>query len=266
MTFGRISLAEQLLWSSAGILLFLFALSLGLHFIDNRMIGNAGVWEKPMKFQISLAVHLASIALVVGLLGEFHRNSFLIVATVIACVAATAFEIAYIMVQAARQQQSHFNLSTPFYKTMYVLMASGAVIISLTAGVVGAAAWLYGKTQIEPALRLSILIGFVGGAALTLIAGFAIGGRLNPIVGDLTQNYIRMPVTGWSLSSGDLRVPHFLATHTVQAIPLAGLIASRLLSPAGAVAAVLLAALLWAAATWLAFQQAWAGRPFTSFF
>ena len=31
-----------------------------------------------------------------------------------------------------------------------------------------------------------------------------------------------MPVTGWNREGGDLRVPHFFATHMMQILPLAG--------------------------------------------
>jgi hypothetical protein len=64
------------------------------------------------------------------------------------------------------------------------------------------------------------------GAVLTMIVAFTMGGRLDRYIG-ATAAGSRMPLTGWSLVGGDLRVPHFLATHSMQAVPLAGLVIER---------------------------------------
>ncbi|MGL4242404.1 MAG: hypothetical protein ACRCTI_14950, partial [Beijerinckiaceae bacterium] len=62
-------------------------------------------------------------------------------------------------------------------------------------------------------------------------------------------------------TGGDLRVPHFFATHLAQALPVLGFIVDRLRLPArrwwiatGAAVGVLVVA--------LTFAQALAGRPF----
>ena len=43
---------------------------------------------------------------------------------------------------------------------------------------------------------------------------------------------------GWSREVGDLRLPHFLATHAMHVIPLGGVLAARLLPPKAALRAV----------------------------
>jgi hypothetical protein len=70
-----------------------------------------------------------------------------------------------------------------------------------------------------------------------------------------------MMFTGWSLTGGDLRVAHFLATHMMQAVPIAAVIAvsarTGFLAPYG----LLLFAALWAAWTLAEFSVALAGEP-----
>ena len=70
-----------------------------------------------------------------------------------------------------------------------------------------------------------------------------------------------LPLVGWSTAGGDLRVPHFFATHAAQAVPLFALAWQRLrpASPALSVTAFLT---LYAAFTIAVFVQALMGLPF----
>jgi hypothetical protein len=63
------------------------------------------------------------------------------------------------------------------------------------------------------------------------------------------------------MSVGDLRVPHFFATHLMQVLPLAGLVADRVFPSQAAVIFVWLVAAAWTALTLRQFQQALAGIP-----
>ena len=47
-------------------------------------------------------------------------------------------------------------------------------------------------------------------------------------VGGVPTDAGGLPLFGWSRTGGDLRVPHFFATHVMQALPLLGLAADRL--------------------------------------
>lgn len=179
-------------------------------------------------------------------------------------VLSTAFEMAYILFQAGRQQASHFNLSTPFHAAMYALMAVGALIITLAAAAVGGAVALDGEVDLAPPVRLAVVLGLIGGTILTLIVAFTMGGRLNHHVGVEQAGAARMSFTGWSLQVGDFRPSHFFATHMIQAVPLGGLLAARALSAPATTAAVLLLTLIWTALTLGLFRQALSGRPFVA--
>ena len=62
--------AESLWWWSAGALLLLSAATAVVYLLDRRQIDRTRVWAKPIKFQLSLAVHFATLALVTTALGQ----------------------------------------------------------------------------------------------------------------------------------------------------------------------------------------------------
>lgn len=145
---------------------------------------------------------------------------------------------------------------------MYAAMAVGAVVITLAAAIMGLAAWADAGAAFGPALRLAIALGLIGGSALTLVVAFRMGGALTHHVGFERPGAPRMPLTGWSMTVGDRRVPHFCATHMMQAVPLAGWIAERLLPRGPATAAIVVIAAGWTALTLWLFAQANRGEPF----
>ena len=255
--------AEQLWWNAAFVLALLFTATLAAWMFDTRLIDRESVWAKPLKFEASLALHFATLALCTTLLRDPSKWETLLWAAGVASVAATVFEMIYILVQAARQMPSHFNLSTPFFTTMYVLMAVGAVFITIAALPVGMAVLFDPADGNAFAVRLGVTLGLVGGTVLTLITAFRIGGALNHHAGIELANAPRMAITGWSLSVGDRRVAHFLATHMMQAVPLCGYLCGKLGSPFAASAAVVGFAALWISATLVAFAQSNMGLPLT---
>lgn len=261
MTNTRIGTAEMVLWTGAVVMLLALALCALFWSVDKRLLNEASVWAKPMKFALSLSLHMATLALIVGLLSDGARTGSLLAVTAAACALASLGELTYIIVQAARGQASHFNMATPFTRGMYTAMAVGAVILTVAAAVVGLVAATDRDAEIAPALRHAIALGLVGGTILTLVTAFTIGARLSPHVPAEPAGGARMALTGWSLAVGDLRVSHFLATHMMQALPLAGVAAARLLPGGVGMAAVWVAAAAWSALVLLTYQQALAGRP-----
>ncbi|MBN8980083.1 MAG: hypothetical protein J0I29_02235 [Rhizobiales bacterium] len=258
-----ISRAEALWWKLTVVLVGLFAVTLIGWLIDDRVIDRESVWAKPLKFEASLAIHFATLAIALNAVSETSRWGSVVWAAAVASTAATVFEMLYILLQAARQQPSHFNLSSGFYTAMYVAMAAGAVVITTAAGITGGAVLAGAKPGVAPAVRWGLALGLVGGTLLTLVTAFRMGGALNHHNGIEVTGGLRMPITGWSLTVGDRRVPHFLATHLMQALPIAGAVAASVVSPAIALVGVFAFGVLWTAATLITFAQANAGVPLT---
>lgn len=261
----RSGLAEPLWWASAAIFLAAFlAMWLATAF-DQRLYDGATLWAKPMKFALATAVHFATLAAVVRYLGPGWQASQLLLWVAAASIFVAFVEVGYIAVQAARQMPSHFNTSTPLYAAIYSLMAAGAVILVVASGVVGWAVAVDGSSNnLSPPVRLAVTIGLIGGTVLTLITAFRLGGNMSHHIGVEATGAVRMALTGWSLTVGDLRPAHFFATHMMQAVPLAGIVAARLLPMGVATAAVIAFALAWTALTLGSFQVALAGKPISA--
>jgi hypothetical protein len=238
-------------------LVLAFGVTLLLDRLDGRQIGGEGVWVKPLKFQAAVALHLFTLALFASRLDEAWRAGWLLRAMLLLAAASAVFEVAYIMIQAGLRQPSHFNVATRFPAAMAV----GAVVLTAAAAVVGVMVALDGQARLGPGLRHAVALGLIGGTVLTLVIAFEMGGRMTHHVGTPPQPESRWPVLGWSRDVGDLRPPHFFATHMMQAVPALGWLADRALAPSAAIAASWLLAIAWAGLTWWLFREALAGRP-----
>jgi hypothetical protein len=264
MTLSGFPRSEAVWWTTTVAMLALFALTVAVALLDRRLLNGANVWAKPLKFELSLALHFATLALVASALSEAWRRSPWLEAVAWASAACALFEIAYIALQAARQQGSHFNVSTPLYAALYSAMAVGAVVITAAAAVLGVVVAVDGQARFDPATRWGVVLGLVGGAVLTLVTAFRIGATMSPHVGIEPPGARRLPLTGWSLVVGDRRAAHFFATHMMQALPLAGLLLDRLLPRIPALIVLLGVAAAWTALTFFLFRQADAGLPLFS--
>ena len=60
------------------------------------------------------------------------------------------------------------------------------------------------------------------GSVLTLIIASTMSSGQDHFVGTPVADAWHLPLLGWSLSGGDLRGPHFFATHLMQFLPLYG--------------------------------------------
>lgn len=232
---------------------------------DDRLINDISVWTKPLKFQASLAIMLATLLLLLPLIetrARAGRGVFL--ASLVAAITANG-EVFYITLQAARGRASHFNDSTPFEAVAYSVMGAGAAFLVLSSLVIGVYILLRPRPGAPAGLRLGGGWGLVLGSIATLFTAFALGsGAIDGPghwVGGVRSDLGGLPLFGWSRTGGDLRVPHFFATHIMQALPILGLaldrMAPRVARPGIAIGAVMSIAVV--AAT---FIQAVQGRPF----
>ncbi len=238
-----------------------FAATAALWAVDPRTIDGVSVWAKPLKFELALAVHAGTLALVASRLSAPVRTGPFLQALALAFLAASTVEMGWIVGQAARGQHSHFNDSTAVHRAMFSVMAFAAVVITGTAAALAAAVWRDRGYAAGATIRAGIVLGLTGGTVLTLVTAFAIGARGGPHVGEVPDLASRMAFTGWSLTGGDLRVAHFLATHMMQAVPVAAILLARA-RPGPAARYVLTGvAVLWATWTLAEFSTALAGEP-----
>jgi len=194
---------------------------LAAHALDARVFQGDNIWLKPLKFHLALTVYTGTLTLFAMLLPEgtfTTRRWRTYIGVVIACILA---ELLWIGSAAALGTGSHFNL-TGVWGPIYSLMGLAAVILtSLT--LVMAPAFL--RRRAEP-LLLSIALGLILTFVLTVPIALTMANGTGHLVGTPITG-ARMPFMGWSTEVGDLRLAHFLATHAMHAVPLAGLTGNR---------------------------------------
>lgn len=235
--------------------------------LDDRTLYGVNIWGKPLKFQLSFALHWLTVACLLHLVSPQAAQAPSLRWWLRIGAFSAVVEVLYISLQAARGRASHFNFSTPLETVLYYgLMGGAAVLMMLATLWAGVMVWRHA----EPAHRstglwLGAVLGLVGGSIVTLLvtAPLAAGVIDGPghWVGGLRTDANGLPVFGWSTTGGDLRVPHFFGTHLLQVLPLVGWIADRNGSAASRrwVWAVLAAGLLAVLATG---AQALLGQPF----
>jgi hypothetical protein len=203
--------------------LFLFAVTLVLipgYYFDSRILNNEPVWAKPIKFSIALAMHFITLAILVQQLDRNRRTGMFLTFFVYLSVVSMIFEQGYISIQAARGRLSHYNGETPLEGLMFNFMGLGAVNLILVSFVLGILIWKYGNKD-SSGFRLGSILGLTLGSVLTLIYAMAMGIAPSHLVGEAVNNS-KVPILGWSREVGDLRIPHFIATHMMQLLPLLG--------------------------------------------
>lgn len=235
--------------------------------IDERVLNGISVWIKPLKFQASLIMLLGTLVWLLPLIGPSspaRRFDGLWLAALVAAATSTG-ETAYIVLQAARGRASHFNAATPLEETAYGIMGIGAVLLVASTFVFGIYLLRRPAEGAPQGLRLGGGWGLVLAALLTLVTAFTLSsGQIDGPghwVGGLKTDLGGLPLVGWSRTGGDLRVPHFFATHLAQALPILGLLLDRFMS--SAVRPGLIAGALAGIALVIAtFAQALMGVPF----
>lgn len=240
--------------------------TLGAMAIDARQLSGVSVWAKPLKFQLSLALHWATVALLLGLLDPARQGRPLVRWALRIGAVATLVELLYIVLQAARGRASHFNNDTWLEAFLYVaLMGTGALLIVATTAALGVALWRHPRGGRRDALWLGAVLGLLVSSIATLLVAVPLSSGLiagpGPWVGGVPGNGAGLPLLGWSTTGGDLRVPHFVATHLLQVLPLAGWLLARQASPSHARAGVWAATALGVLLVALTLAQAVSGQP-----
>jgi hypothetical protein len=202
----RASLAFMLFFLSAYTLIYL----------DARLLYGVSVWEKPSKFFLSLAIHMATLAWGISLLPAEQRRSRGIRIASLAFLAAAVVEMGYMIFQSSLGEASHFNRSSAFHDAMYSLMGLGALTLTATTAFIGWRIRKSGTNLLQFAAGWSFIVSAL---TTTFVAGYLASGSGHWIGGDQTDA-TGLPFFHWSTTGGDLRVAHFAALHLMQAVPL----------------------------------------------
>ncbi|GAB3833448.1 hypothetical protein [Dactylosporangium cerinum] len=128
---------------------------------------------------------------------------------------------------------SHYNVATDLDDTLWMWM--GITIGVLWVATLVLAVVLFFSPIGDPASRWAVRLG-----VLVALGGMAVGllmlrptpeqasADVETVVGahsvGVPDGGPGMPLTGWSLTGGDLRIPHFVGMHGLQALPLLAMV------------------------------------------
>lgn len=259
----RAALANEPRFAAAAAMLALAIVpTIIAHALDDRMIGGVPAWSKPLKFEAALAVYLGTLAWFAAWMPRRLAESRGYRAFSIVVLAAVALEMVWLVGAAAHGVPAHFNVATPLMARIYSLMGALAVTLTAASLLLGVAILRARDAGGDPVLRLAIGLGLAMTFVLTVpVAGYMSGANGHLVAVD-AQSVQRLALLGWARNGGDLRVAHFLATHAMHAVPLAGWLAARLLRPPQAYIAVILCAAAYGMLVAWTFLQALSGHPF----
>lgn len=201
--------------------------------LDPRIITGMPAFVKPLKFILSSAIYLTTFLWLLTLVQGRRRW-----VSIVAFITSLGFLVENVIItaQAIRGTMSHYNLATPLDATLFSLMGGFVTLIALMNLMLGI--WLLFQRLPDRTLawgiRLGLLIAAVGiwsaflmtiiptpaqqalmdvGHAPTTFGAHSVG---------VEDGGPGLPFLGWSTAGGDLRAPHFVGMHAMQALPLLG--------------------------------------------
>ena len=197
-----------------GLVCFLFALFfLLLTKFSTTQVYNTNAWYKPFKFAFSTFLFAWAMAWYCYYLPSFNIRLFNWTVIIL-----LGFEIVYIAIQASRGQLSHYNVSTPIYSVLYVMMALAATLVTLYTAYVGYLFFTGEFPQLPNYYLWSIRLGIVIFVIFSF-EGFVMGSKLTHTIGG-EDGGAGIPYLNWSTKFGDPRIAHFIGMHALQVLPL----------------------------------------------
>jgi hypothetical protein len=186
----------------------------GLSFLTNIIVAGTNAWYKPIKFALSIGIY----AFTMGWLMYYLPKDRSIEICSWLIVIMLGFEIIYIALQAGRGQLSHFNLSSPLYRSLYSLMAIAATVVSFITLYIAVRFFQSDFADLPAyyvwAIRLGLILFFIFS-----MQGFVMGANLSHTIGGLDGGK-GLPFLNWSRTLGDPRVAHFIGMHAIQVLPI----------------------------------------------
>src|SRR5262245_34562719 len=218
------------LMATAGLMVVALAGAIVGLAVDPTIITGAPAWLKPAKFAVSITIYTVTLAWIFTMIPAWSRTrrivGWLTAGTMV-------LEMAIIATQAWRGTTSHFNVGTVGNAMLFAVMGLAIVIQTLASVAVAVALWRqrFDDLSLGWALRFGMVLTIVGamtGGLMTRPTAAQLeaarAGALMTVSGAHTvgapDGGPGVIGTGWSTEHGDVRVPHFIGLHAVQALAI----------------------------------------------
>ena len=239
-----------------------------LWILDSRTLLGVSVWEKPIKFYISVAIFSFTYSWLSSFLtrgGRWVKLTGLVIAV------SLSVENVLILAMASMGETSHFNVSTPTAIAIWSIMATFISFV-LFATIFISLMIMFQKQQ-EINLKLALALGSINtavGMGLAYLMTWPTANQLANYQGIAGAHAVGvsdggpgLPFLGWSTVAGDLRVGHFFGLHSIQVAAI--LLAVSLLLPiAFRIPLIVVGNITWLGFVGLVTWQSLRAEPFTS--
>jgi len=203
-------------------------------------------------------IYCFSLSIILGLIDGFDKMRLWIGRSVAGLM---LLEQAAITLQAARGVTSHYNTDTAIDGLIFGAMGMGIGLNTVLDSLV------FGLIVLVPlaSVPTGVLWGIRFGLVMFIAAGFEGGTMIMNQAHSVgaPDGSPGIPWANWSREHGDYRVAHFIGLHSLQILPMIGLIVDRL-SKSNVVRAIAVSAVAAALAwlMWMQTQLAASGKPF----
>ncbi|CAB4895823.1 unannotated protein [freshwater metagenome] len=264
---SRLKHTKSLFWLAVICVVVAVAL-IPLWILDSRQLLGVSVWEKPIKFYISVAIFSFTYSWLSSFLtrgGRWVRLTGLVIAV------SLAVEIVIILAMASIAETSHFNVSTPTAIAIWSIMATFISIVLFST--IFISLMIMFQKQQEFNLKLALALGSINtavGMGLAYLMTWPTASQLANYQGIAGAHAVGvsdggpgLPFLGWSTVAGDLRVGHFFGLHSIQVAAI--LLALSLLLPiAFQIPLIVVGNLTWLGFVGLVTWQSLRAEPFAS--
>ncbi len=248
--------------------LALLILSAVAYLFDGRQIMGVNPWLKPIKFEISVAIFLLTVGLLLIQLQQMYGRidagrGWSSVASLVGWTVAIAMivENSLIALQSLRGVRSHMNYTTPLDSGIFGVMAAGIALNTLALCLL---LLLYVDLRSQWEWPVAVNVGARLGLAVLIwgsVEGVAMVTRQQHLVGGHDSGS-GIPFLNWSTTYGDLRIAHFFALHAIQIFMLIGLwLSTTRITRNAQVAIVVIVATLYMGGCYQLFRIALQGKP-----
>lgn len=214
----------------------LAAFALVAMFVDDRTLMGESVWLKVFKFSFAFFAYNLTLAWLIGHMTRARRFGWWS-GTVFA--ALSVFEVGVIVLAASLGTYSHFNSSDELSNLIVQNAFQYGVPVLFMINFVMAIVVLcqrIGDRAVTAVIRWGLVLSSLGMAAAFFI--LSVAEQQRRVVEDAYGNEVELSaghgvgdpdgngmfLTGWSVTGGDLRVPHFIGLHGIQVLIAAALV------------------------------------------
>ena len=264
---SRLKHTKSLFWLAVICVVVAIAL-IPLWILDSRELLGVSVWEKPIKFYISVAIFSFTYSWLSSFLtrgGRWVKLTGFVIAM------SLAVEIVIILAMASIGETSHFNVSTPTAIAIWSIMATFISIVLFST--IFISLMIFFQKQQEFNLKLALALGSINtavGMGLAYLMTWPTATQLANYQGIAGAHAVGvsdggpgLPFLGWSTVAGDLRVGHFFGLHSIQVAAI--LLAISLLLPfAFRIPLIVVGNLTWLGFVGLVTWQSLRAEPFAS--